>query len=110
MSEKKATTKPLSATLTLTIPHGESESRSGTLLVQRGDLARIHQFTYTQIADLTEVIADALVAFAAVEAHPPIVPETQPLPKPQATKQVEAPQPPGEPTVDVPLKKGVKLT
>ena len=42
MSEKKATTKPLSATLTLTIPHGESESRSGTLLVQRGDLARIH--------------------------------------------------------------------
>ena len=109
MSEKKATTKPLSATLTLTIPHGESESRSGTLLVQRGDLARVHQFTYTQIADLTDIIAEALVAFAAVEAHPPIVPETQ-SPKPQSSKQVEAPQPPGEPTVDVPLKKGVKLT
>ncbi|MBE2271173.1 MAG: hypothetical protein IAE80_23265 [Anaerolinea sp.] len=101
--------QPNNATvITLTLPAVADESKSGTLLVQRGDLARVHPFTYTQIADLTEVIADALVAFAAVEADPPILPETQPPPKPQSTKQVETPQLNAEPTVDVPLKKGTK--
>lgn len=98
--------------LTLTLPDTDSESKTGTLLVQRSDLARVHQFTYTQIADLTEVIADALVAFAAVEADPPIVPDLPP-PTPQPSKKVEPPTPPSEPGivpmhVDTPLKKGTK--
>jgi hypothetical protein len=103
---KKSTPKPPTV-ITLTLPESESDSRDGTLLVQRGDLARVHQFTYERIADLTEVIADALIAFAAVEADPPIVPDLSP-PKPQPRKQVEQPAPPSEPTVDIPLKKGKK--
>ena len=75
--------------------------------MQRGDLARVHQFTYERVADLTEVIADALIAFAAVEADPPIIPDLPP-PKPQPSKKVEQPAPPSEPTVDIPLKKGTK--
>src|SRR5690606_3280082 len=51
---------------------------------------------------------DALIAFAAVEADPPIIPETQPPPKSQPRKQAEQPAPPSEPTVDIPLKKGKK--
>ncbi|MBK9750804.1 MAG: hypothetical protein IPO91_29135 [Chloroflexi bacterium] len=94
--------------LTLTLPDADSESKLGTLLVQRGDLARVHQFTYEPVADLTEIIADALIAFAAVEADPPIISETQPPPKSQPRKQVEQPAPPSEPTVDIPLKKGKK--
>ena len=107
MSTRKAE-KSASTIVTMTLPQSNDDARTGTLLVQRGDLARVHQFTYTQIADLTDVIADALVAFAAVEANPPVIPETQPPPKPQPAKQVGAPQSPAEPTVDVPLKKGTK--
>ena len=100
-------TKP-ATTITLTLPDTADESKTGTLLVQRGDLARVHQFTYERVADLTEVIADALITFAALEADPPIIPETQPPPKPQPRKQAEQPAPPTEPTVDIPLKKGKK--
>jgi hypothetical protein len=105
MSSKPSTPKP--TVLTLTLPEADSESKTGTLLVQRGDLARVHQFTYKRVADLTEVIADALIAFAAVEADPPIITELPP-PKPEPRKQVEQPAPPSEPTVDIPLKKGKK--
>ncbi|MBE2266977.1 MAG: hypothetical protein J0M07_16620 [Anaerolineae bacterium] len=106
MSSKLSTPKP--TVVTLTLPDADSESKTGTLLVQRGDLARVHQFTYEHIADLTEVIADALIAFAAVEADPPIIPETQPPLKSQSRKRAEQSAPPGEPTVDIPLKKGKK--
>ena len=105
MSSKPST--PKSTVLTLILPEAESESKTGTLLVQRGDLARVHQFTYERVADLTEVIAEALIAFAGVEADPPIITELPP-PKPEPRKQVEQPAPPSEPTVDIPLKKGKK--
>jgi hypothetical protein len=98
--------------ITLTLPDGDDETRTGTLLVQRGDLARVHQFTYERVADLTEIIADALIAFAAVEADPPVITDAPP-PRPVSTKKAEptterTPQPPTEPTVDIPLKKGKK--
>ncbi|MBK8030419.1 MAG: hypothetical protein IPK17_13130 [Chloroflexi bacterium] len=105
MSSKPPTPKPIM--ITLTLPDTDSENKTGRLLVQRGDLARVHQFTYERVADLTEVIADALIAFAAVEADPPIIPDLTP-PKPQSRKQAEQPAPPSEPTVDIPLKKGKK--
>jgi hypothetical protein len=102
----KPSTPPI--TLTLTLPDPDSERPTGTLLVQRGDLARLHQFVHTRIADLAEVIADALIAFAAVEANPPAVPQTPP---PASAKKARPtterkPQPPSEPTVEIPLKKG----
>ena len=110
MSKNKVNVE--SIIITLTLPDADTSSRTGTLLVQRGDLARVHQFTYECIADLTEVIADALIAFAAVEANPPVITDV-PLPIPASTKQSEPvvkreSQPPTEPTVDIPLKKGKK--
>lgn len=100
-------TPPDSLTLTLALPASTSENKTGTLLVQRGDLARVHQFTYERVADLTEVIADALIAFAAVEADPPVIPDLPP-PKPQSSKRVGQPALPSEPTIDIPLRKGTK--
>lgn len=110
MSKKPVQQPPM--VITLTLPDGDDETRTGTVLVQRGDLARVHQFTYERIADLTEVIADALIAFAAVEADPPVITDV-PLPAPVSTKQSEPSaertlQPLTEPTVDIPLKKGKK--
>ena len=78
---KKSTQKP-STIITLTLPENEDATHGGTLLVQRGDLARLHQFTYTRIADLSEIIADALIAFAAVEADPPVIPDCFPFVRP----------------------------
>jgi hypothetical protein len=105
MSKKTVQNPP--TVITLTLPENDSDSREGMLLIQRGDLAHLNRFTYTRIADLTEIIAEALIALSAVEADPPIVPDLSP-PKPQPRKQVEQPAPPSEPTVDIPLKKGKK--
>jgi hypothetical protein len=101
---KKVIQKPPTV-ITLTLPESESESRDGALLIQRGDLAHLNRFTYTRIADLTEIIAESLIALSAVEAEPPMITET-PAPPPISAKK-PAP-PPAEPTVDIPLKKGKK--
>lgn len=95
----------MSTIITLTLPDDSTLANDGTILVQRGDLARIHQFTYSQIGDLTEIIADALIGLDAVEADPPMITEapTEPPTPKKSTKPT-----PTEPTVDVPLKKGMK--
>lgn len=103
---QKAVQKPPTV-ITLTLPDGDDETRTGTLLVQRGDLARVHQFTYERIADLTEIIAEALIALSALEADPPVIPEAPPASPVPAKKSVPSPLPP-EPTVDIPLRKGKK--
>lgn len=96
-------------TITLTLPDSYSTVGDATLLIQRGDLARLHQFTYTRVADLSDIIADALIGLADIETNPPVISEPEPFaekPKPavnKATKPV-----PSEPTIDVPLKKGTK--
>jgi hypothetical protein len=101
---KKAVQKPPTI-ITLTLPESENESRDGTLLIQRGDLAHLNRFTYTRIADLNEIIAEALIALSAVEADPPVIAEATSTPHVSAKKSVS---PPSEPTVDIPLKKGKK--
>lgn len=102
---KKAVQKPPTV-ITLTLPESDSESRDGTLLIQRGELAYLNRFTYTRIADLTEIIAEALIALSAVEADPPIIPDVLPTPPPVSAKKPVPP--PAEPTIDIPLKKGKK--
>jgi hypothetical protein len=95
----------MSTIITLTLPDDSTLANEGTILVQRGDLARIHQFTYCQIGDLSEIIADALIGFDEVEAAPPVITEVllePPTPKRSAKPTLS------EPTVDVPLKKGTK--
>ncbi len=106
MSKKTAPKPP--TVITLTLPESDSESRDGTLLIQRGDLAHLNRFTYTRIADLTEIIAEALIALSAVEAAPPIIPDAPPPASTSTRTKPAAPPPPAEPTVDIPLKKGKK--
>jgi hypothetical protein len=103
---KKVTPKPPTVIM-LTLPEPDDETRTGTLLIQRGDLAHLNRFTYTRIADLNEIIAEAMIALSAVEAEPPTVTDTPTMP-PVTTKKPAPPPPSVEPTVDIPLKKGKK--
>jgi hypothetical protein len=105
--------------ITLTLPESDDETKRGTLLVARGDLAHLHQFSYGRIADLSDIIAEGLMALAVLAADPPVIPEApKPEPKPvtsrkPAVKSHAASVEEGEPTLDIPLKKGslkVKLS
>ncbi len=117
MSDKKQSTKqaPPPTIITLTLPTPSEggiplERATATLLIQRGDLAHVRQFTYIVLEDMTTAIKEAYLALAAVEAEPPLIPEP-----PKATPKVE-PKAKGkttaepvveeEPTIDIPLKKG----
>ena len=104
MSTQKTKKPTLPTVITITLPESEEETRSGTLLIGRGDLAHMGQFTYASLGDLTGVIKAGLVTLAAIEADPPkdaskSAPPTTTHPKPEVKKDEE-------PTVDVPLKKG----
>ncbi len=117
MSDKHKSTKPAAPptiiTLTLPSPSGGGlplDQATATLLIQRGDLAHVSQFTYVVMDDMTTAIREAYTALAAVEAQPPVIPELPKYPpksEPKATtkagqKTVVA----EEPTIDIPLKKG----
>ena len=65
---KKATSPTV---ITITLPESEEEPRSGTLIVARGELAHIRQFTYANLSDLTAILKQGVVALAAIEADPP---------------------------------------
>ena len=103
---KTSPPKPTPPTvITLTLPEQDEETRSGTLVIARGDLAHIGQFTYTSLSDLTAAIKAGFVALARVEADPPkdVTASTTPAKgsaKPDVKPKDE------EPTVDVPLKQG----
>lgn len=106
---KTKTNKPKASpptVITLTLPESSEEARPGTMLIARGDLAHVRQFTYASLSDLAVVIKDAVLALATVEADPPVIADT-PTAQP-ASKPSPKPEPPSEPTVDVPLKKGTK--
>jgi len=118
MSDKKQSTKqaPPPTIITLTLPTPSEggiplERATATLLIQRGDLAHIRQFTYIVMEDLTTTIKDAYLALAAVEAEPPVIPEA-PKAAPKVESEVKAkekvvaePVVAEEPTIDIPLKK-----
>ncbi len=117
MSDKKQSTKqePPPTIITLTLPSPSEggiplERATATLLIQRGDLAHVRQFTYIVLEDMTTAIKEAYLALAAVEAEPPVIPETpKTAPKSERkTKSKEEPKPvvEEEPTIDIPLKKG----
>lgn len=100
--------------IVLTIPEASDTPQPATLLIQRGELAHIRQFTYSDAAALGAVIAEAIDALAAVESNPPVVPEAPKAePKPDAPRQPAAkgaiaPAEADEPTVDIQLRKGVR--
>lgn len=111
-------TPPTIITLTLPTPEGGGislERATATLLIQRGELAHIHQFHYQgALSDLMNAIREAEVGLGQVEDNPPIIPDLpEENPKPESKKKAKAaqklqPQADEEPTIDIPLKKGVK--
>lgn len=93
--------------ITLTLTPREEGNPTGTLLVQREELAHLRQFTDIQLEELTTLITEGLQALDEVEAHPPVVPEQQPPAPRRETKPAPKPEP-TEPTIDIPLRKGTK--
>jgi hypothetical protein len=114
MSNKKQSTQQAAppTVITLTLPEDDSIEHQGTLLIARGDLAHVRQFTYLGVSDLAAAIKEAYIALAAVEAAPPIIPEApqaEPKAEPKAKakgKAVTEPVVEEELTIDIPLKKG----
>jgi hypothetical protein len=116
MSSKESNSQLVPPTIiTLTLPTPSEggiplERATATLLIQRGDLAHVRQFTYIVMEDMTTAIKEAYLALAAVEAEPPVIPEppkATPKSEPKAKAKAE-PKPvvEEEPTIDIPLKKG----
>ncbi|MDL1901741.1 hypothetical protein FBR02_13325 [Anaerolineae bacterium CFX9] len=117
MSDRKQSTKqePPPTIITLTLPTPSEggiplERATATLLIQRGDLAHVRQFTYIVMEDMTTALKESYLALAAVEAEPPVIPEppkATPKSEPKAKAKAE-PKPvvEEEPTIDIPLKKG----
>lgn len=117
MSDKKKNTKqaspPTIITLTLPSPSDGSlplDQSTATLLIQRGDLAHVRQFTYVIMDDMATAIREAYAALASVEAQPPVIPVVpKDPPKPALTTKAKAEPKPvvqEEPSIDIPLKKG----
>src|SRR5512145_1970092 len=119
MSDKKQNTKhaPPPTIITLTLPTPSEggiplERATATLLIQRGDLANVRQFTYIVMEDMTTAIKEAYLALAAVEAAPPVIPEAlkaapKPGPNARAKEKAAAEGVVAQgPTIDIPLKKG----
>lgn len=69
-SKKKQAPKP-DTVITLTLPSEGGIQRTGTMLIQRGDLARMSQFTYTNLGDIAHAIGEATGGLVEVEAAPP---------------------------------------
>ncbi|MBI1281316.1 MAG: hypothetical protein GC179_24530 [Anaerolineaceae bacterium] len=117
MSDKKKNTQQASppTLITLTLPSPSDgglplDQATATLLIQRGDLAHMRQFTYVVVDDMTTAIKEAYIALAGVEAEPPVIPEVpKDTPKSEPSAKPKAEQKPTvaeEPTIDIPLKKG----
>ncbi len=85
--------------ITLTLP--SAAGCEGALLVQRGDLAHLSQFSYTTDTDFTTLIQQALAALGVVERDPPIVPDEPPR---KTTTRTVAPSDPPESMLDIPTR------
>ncbi len=112
MSDKPNETPSTIITLTLPTPEGGGiafERATATLLIQCGELAHIHKFHYQgALSDLMEAIREAHDGLTQVQANPPVIPDL-PEEKPKIKgKSKPAQVQDEEPTIDVPLKKGVK--
>ena len=57
--------------ITLTLQPGGGSQRQGSLLIQRGDLANLSQFSFSRMSEITEAITQAANTLAALEIEPP---------------------------------------
>ncbi|MCA9891450.1 MAG: hypothetical protein KC615_00610 [Anaerolineae bacterium] len=99
---KQQTTPP--TVITLTMPDEKHIQRSGTLLIRRGDLAKLCQFHYTNTGDIASAIDDAMQLLTDLEQNPPDTSAAKSAIQPEST--AESASVDEEPTIDVPLKKG----
>ena len=104
MTDKPQTKTPSSTIFTLTLPDPGGE---GTLLIQRGELAHVRQFTYTQVNDIAEAVQAAMDALVLIESNPPVIHDVPPGKTTAKTAPPPEPEQPQEPTIDIPVKKGV---
>jgi hypothetical protein len=103
-NQKHKLKEALPTVFTLTLPDPGSE---GTLLIQRGELAHVRQFPYTQVSDITAAVLAAMDAMALVESNPPVIADEPPGKTTAKTAPSPEPEQPQEPTIDIPVKKGV---
>jgi hypothetical protein len=106
---KKKRGKKKPTVITLTLPDEGGIQQTGSLLIQRGDLAKVFQFHYCNTGDITSAIKDATKALASLEKFPPIIPEAskdKSSTKGRATKKATPAPKDDEPTVDLPTKNG----
>jgi hypothetical protein len=104
MTEKSRTKTPSTTIFTLTLPEPGGE---GILLIQRGELAHVRQFAYAQVSDITAAVQAAMEALALVESNPPVIANEPPGKTTAKTAPSPEPEQPQEPTIDIPVKKGV---
>ena len=67
--------------ITITLPTNEGEH--ATLLIQRGDLAHMRQFAYTDLDDVAAVLHESANSLLLIESDPPMISEAPP-PAPKA--------------------------
>ncbi len=104
MTEKSRTATPSTTIFTLTIPEPGGE---GILLIQRGELAHVRQFAYAQVSDITAAVQAAMDALVLIESNPPVIADLPPGKTAAKTAPPPEPEHPSEPTIDIPVKKGV---
>jgi len=95
----------LDTIITLTLSSSDRLDGQGTLLIQRGPLAHLTQFTYISVEDITAAIQSAYVALAAVENDPPIIPEAEPVPPIAMSSRATKPVTSAEPMLTIPVGK-----
>lgn len=104
MTTNNSAGTPQPITITLTLPHADALSKSGTLLIQRSDLAKLFQFHYTNTGDIASAIHDATEALISLENNPPPVIPDMPPRKTAVTAAPTPPAEPPEPMIHVPTK------
>ena len=109
MPKKKQQKQAPPTVITVTLPEEDGIQRSGTLLIQRGELAHVRQFSYTNLGEIAAVLKDAVVALSSVEADPPDISKANGKSSKASkndAKAADTPPEDEEPTIDVPTKKG----
>ncbi len=70
MAKKKKTSSP-DTTISITLPGEGGIQKTGTVIVQRGELGTIKQFPFTGEGDVAHFVGQAFEALKEVEAQPP---------------------------------------
>ena len=95
----KKTKKSEPTVITITLDNDSALLQTASLLIQRGELAKLMQIEYADSADLARAIDNARAALNHIEKFPPQVPDT-----PSESEQPQAKTTSDEPTVDLPTK------